>query len=578
MSSYEGELEADTSNPQPIAPAVAPGVCSDCGCSGVPLLLCDDLATENSAPLPHNPMLQSKNRYCAQCMIGKKVRVFWPLDEQWYVGVVKEYDESSGEHLLKYPDGDTEWVKIGDTQQQMEGLPADATGSDALQSPPRILSKAPHGGALPVPSMESPDRIGRDYGPPPGYPPYPMHAYPAYGPPYPGYPGHPSNQAHMGLTPPRPGSEHVKVSGTPDGDPKKHTTASPGDGIPPPHLAYPAYPGSYPHQPPWYPPPYAQQGRASYPLPYGDPNAAPPPPYGHPMSYPPYPVPTSSGNRSATTGAQSSAPKSESLSGSATKRKSGPKTWTKEEDSTLLTLVQSMRGPMKWSVVAQNMPDRTGKQCRERYVNHLNPRLKVTDWSPAEDATVFHLYDSLGSQWAKMAKMIPGRTDNGIKNRFHNLRRQLEREDEHRMKLSKAQDFPEEIHLARLRKFPKNLTGKNDSLWDMSAGIGILAAQSVFSAGVASRDTMKKKFGPFRKAEKDGESCARCGFLVPSIHCGLEICEKTKWCESCSRIPSHLSGNILRECLNLRRSQDKDIDRIVIAWNANGIPTASAAD
>jgi len=77
---------------------------------------------------------------------------------------------------------------------------------------------------------------------------------------------------------------------------------------------------------------------------------------------------------------------------------------------------------------------------------------------------------------------------------------------------------------------------------------------------------------------KDGESCARCGFLVPSIHCGLEICEKTKWCESCSRIPSHLSGNILRECLNLRRSQNKDIDQIVIAWDANGIPKASAAD
>ena len=120
-------------------------------------------------------------------MIGKKVRVFWPLDEQWYVGVVKEYDESSGEHLLKYPDGDTEWVKIGDTQQQMDGLGGNGeSGADAVQSPPRILSKASHGGPLPVPSMESPDRVARDYGPPPGYPPYPPHPYPPYGPPYQG--------------------------------------------------------------------------------------------------------------------------------------------------------------------------------------------------------------------------------------------------------------------------------------------------------------------------------------------------------------------------------------------------------
>jgi hypothetical protein len=72
-----------------------------------------------------------------------------------------------------------------------------------------------------------------------------------------------------------------------------------------------------------------------------------------------------------------------------------------------------MRMPMKWSVVAQSMADRTGKQCRERYVNHLNPRLKTCDWSPQEDATVFHLYSTGGSHWAKMAKMIPGRTDNG---------------------------------------------------------------------------------------------------------------------------------------------------------------------
>lgn len=284
------------------------------------------------------------------------------------------------------------------------------------------------------------------------------------------------------------------------------------------------------------------------------------------MPYPPHLAPNhgSSGSRPSVPSGPAKP------DGGAAKRKSGPKTWTKEEDSTLLNLVQNMNGPMKWSVVAQHMPERTGKQCRERYVNHLNPRLKVTDWSPVEDATVFHLYDSLGSQWAKMAKMIPGRTDNGIKNRFHNLRRQLEREDEHRMKLSKAQDFPEEIHLERLRKFPRNLLGKNETLWDMTAGIGILAAQSVFGASVPSRDAVKKRFGPFRKPDMGGESCARCGFLVPSVQCGVEICEKTKWCESCSRIPSHLSGNLLRECLNLRRSLNKDVDRIVTSWSTNG--------
>jgi len=252
-----------------------------------------------------------------------------------------------------------------------------------------------------------------------------------------------------------------------------------------------------------------------------------------------------------------------------TKRKSGPKTWTKEEDAILLNMVQSMRMPMKWSVVAQSMPERTGKQCRERYVNHLNPRLKMADWSPNEDATIFHLYNTNGSQWAKMAKMIPGRTDNGIKNRFHNLRRQLEREDEHRMKLSKPHDFPDEIRMERLREFPEKLRGKSDLLWDMCDGIGVLAAQSVLGAGMATRDTVKKKFGPFRQADWKGEQCSRCGLFVPSIQCGTEICDKTLWCESCTRIPPHLSGNLLRECLNLRRSQVKEVDKIASAWSAS---------
>ena len=47
-------------------------------------------------------------------MTGKKVCVFWPVDSRWYiVDVVMHYD-ATGENLLRYPDGDTEWVRIGE--------------------------------------------------------------------------------------------------------------------------------------------------------------------------------------------------------------------------------------------------------------------------------------------------------------------------------------------------------------------------------------------------------------------------------------------------------------------------------
>jgi hypothetical protein len=246
------------------------------------------------------------------------------------------------------------------------------------------------------------------------------------------------------------------------------------------------------------------------------------------------------------------------------KRKAGPKAWAKEEDFLLLNIVQNMRMPMKWSIVAQSLPERTGKQCRERYVNHLNPRLKTADWNPVEDTTIFHLYGSMGSHWAKMSKVIPGRTDNGIKNRFHNLRRQYEREDEHRLRLSSAGDFPDDIRLDRLRTFPKRLKNKSDSeLWDIHAGIGVLAAQSILGNIGSSRSN--NYFGPFREA-KDGEICARCGFFVPSVHTGTTVCTKTGWCQSCTRIPPHLSGNILRECVNLRRAEEKAKREIIEAF------------
>ena len=108
--------------------------------------------------------------------------------------------------------------------------------------------------------------------------------------------------------------------------------------------------------------------------------------------------------------------------------KSKTKTWDKKEDEYLLHTVKNMGIPVKWSVVAQVLPGRTNKQCRERYVNHLNPKLKNDKWTPREDAAIFHLHKSIGPKWASMSKLIPGRTDNGIKNRYHNLKSKLKRQ------------------------------------------------------------------------------------------------------------------------------------------------------
>jgi hypothetical protein len=92
--------------------------------------------------------------------------------------------------------------------------------------------------------------------------------------------------------------------------------------------------------------------------------------------------------------------------------------WTVEEDNLLTRLVLA-QGTNNWSGLADLLTDRTGKQCRERWHNHLNPDIKKGEWTEAEDALIVAMQRQLGNQWAKISKYLPGRSDNAVKNRFH---------------------------------------------------------------------------------------------------------------------------------------------------------------
>lgn len=490
-------------------------------------------------------------------MTDKKVRVFWPVDQQWYIATVLKFDSSTGQHLLRYPDGDTEWVRIGE----------DHTTKVQYQEYFNALKRAESMGGGPTPDVQTLSRLptlsngvsfglGQSFGMLPLEEEKTMRLKSG-----PSQQRQFMNQLNLNLTEMSSMSSFGLNNNHSFGMGRNGGGGGGGGAAQPFQMFPPNFTHSFSskHGEEGGPPSqHWQQYYGNY--------------YYHHHQYPNDDEEAETSHRSTARG-RGGEPSSGSKDGTNSK-KALAKAWSKIEDDCLLDLVLQMKHPLKWSVIAstlssQNLnpdaPERTGKQCRERYVNHLNPRLKTTDFTPLEDSAIWRMFATVGSKWAIMSKIIPGRTDNNLKNRFHNLKRQLDREEDARSRASPPKNIHDIVHVNKIRKMPSSLTTKIEDMWNVQGHIGIIVANTVEGSGdgdkkfgqdelpLGEEGRHRDFFGPFIPVEESPVQCLRCGLFAPSLQCGNEMCIKTKWCKSCTKVPMHVGGNVLRECLSLRK-------------------------
>jgi hypothetical protein len=111
------------------------------------------------------------------------------------------------------------------------------------------------------------------------------------------------------------------------------------------------------------------------------------------------------------------------------RRKSARNPFTPEEDEKLVEVILRTAGcNFTWPQVAEELPGRTPRQCRERWTEYLHPDVRSQEWTDEEDDLLLSAISARGHKWTQISQVMLNRSDNDIKNRWYTHLRHVVRE------------------------------------------------------------------------------------------------------------------------------------------------------